>query len=363
MRKIIFLLFACVLSKVSFSKQWVIFYADWGQVDHPFQKDSSKAGHAFVSFVKEDPIKKQTLIDSWGFYPKSPNEAGWISYVEGEIKNDIYRQREIGFMTEVTELELQACIKTKDIWVNSKYSVTMRNCVDFLRDIVNTLNENRITGKSRFKQPIGLYIFPSEYIQMLKVLNHSLEYKLPIKVSPIQKSEDGLSDGAKLLFNEAITTYYTALKLTPIEKESIYKQLNFQLSNDKKKIHDMEDTDLQFALTCRVIIIDLNNDGKLEVIVSRINSYWTGQVGDESVFTKNNFGEYIEVLSIHGFIQILSTSSSGYPDLMVGGPGYIAPWYKWNGIKYQFYKEVQFGKNQIPDRISFEDYYKKQKRK
>ena len=181
MRKIIsLLLIFCAFAQVSFAKQWIVFYADLGQIDHPLQNDPSKGGHAFISFIKEDPIKKQTLVDCWGFNPKNPDEIGWISYVEGDIKNDISRQREVGFMIEVTEAELQACTKTKDLWVNSKYSVTMRNCVDFERDIVNTLNENRASGKPRLKQPVGLYVFPSEYVQTLKTLNTALEYKYPI---------------------------------------------------------------------------------------------------------------------------------------------------------------------------------------
>lgn len=177
MKRIIILFFACSISSLSFARQWISFYADL----------ASLSGHAYVSFITDDPIKKQTLVDNWGFYPKNPNELGFISYVQGEIKDDIARQKDIGFMIEVTTTEMQACIKTKDIWVNKKYSLTIRNCVDFLRDIVNTINENRAIGKPRLRQPIGLYVFPSEYVQTLKGLNISLQVSFPLPVAAIDE--------------------------------------------------------------------------------------------------------------------------------------------------------------------------------
>jgi hypothetical protein len=52
-----------------------------------------------------------------------------------------------------------------------------------------------------------------------------------------------------------------------------------------------------------------------------------------------------------------------HPDLLIGGPGMTAPTYRWNGTKYQFYKEIDFGAGTAPQRISFEAFYKKQKAK
>ena len=202
-----------ILSQIAFGKQWIMFFADLGQIDHPMQNDPSKGGHAFVSFVQEDPIKKQTLVDAWGFNPRNPDDGvGFISYIKGDVKDDLHRQKEIGFMIEVTTAEFQACLKTKDYWVNTKYSVTMRNCVDFTRDIVNTLNEMRKTSKNSLKQPIGLYLVPSEYIQTLKTLNKSLEYKGLIgNVQPNQsfpESDNLLSEGAAKAVKGAARNFF-----------------------------------------------------------------------------------------------------------------------------------------------------------
>lgn len=178
----ILLLVLSLFAPKTYGKQWIIFYADAGQVDHPTQYDTSKSGHAFISFVKEDPAKRQTLVECWGFYPETPGELGVFGYVNGAIRNDMGRQRELGFMMEVTLPEFNACIKTKDLWVNLKYSITNRNCVDFLKAIVNTLNKNRATGKPKLVQPAGLYVFPSEYVKMLKLLNSALVYQYPVEL-------------------------------------------------------------------------------------------------------------------------------------------------------------------------------------
>lgn len=170
-----------------------------------------------------------------------------------------------------------------------------------------------------------------------------------------------LSAGAKLLFDSEHTTYYTKLKLNPAEQEAIYKKLQLRLSKDKKELHAITDNTLESPLNPTVSIIDLNNDGQPEVIVNLYNLFWTGQGGQETIFGKNKAGSMIEIGDAQGVTEILPTGANGYPDLLVGGPGMTAPVLRWNGTKYKFFKEVDFGQYTAPKTMSYEAYYKKQK--
>ena len=37
----------------------------------------------------------------------------------------------------------------------------------------------------------------------------------------------------------------------------------------------------------------------------------------------------------------LSTTNLGYPDLLIGGPGFEFPVWRWNGKVYDFFKQVK----------------------
>ncbi len=38
--------------------------------------------------------------------------------------------------------------------------------------------------------------------------------------------------------------------------------------------------------------------------------------------------------------EFQKTFNLGYPDLLIGGPGFEQPVWRWNGKEYQFYKTV-----------------------
>lgn len=61
--------------------------------------------------------------------PIRKDTYGVIRLVSGIVKNDIARQRTIGFLVEVSTEEMRACIAEKEVWRTTAYSVTMQNCV------------------------------------------------------------------------------------------------------------------------------------------------------------------------------------------------------------------------------------------
>jgi len=126
-------------------------------------------GHAFVSFIREDPTLKMTIIDGcWGFYPKNRIPGGasfFIGSVEGEIRNDIKTQREIGLTIEVNKCEYDHAISIKNKWATTRYELTVKDCVSFVMEIAQSL-----PGKLILPQR-ATFDRPHAYIEELKILN------------------------------------------------------------------------------------------------------------------------------------------------------------------------------------------------
>ena len=83
--------------------------------------------------------------------------------------------------------------------------------------------------------------------------------------------------------------------------------------------------------------------GKEEVFVLFGNSYTSGNAGSSiSLFIKNAAGVYSLDLGFPGTVpDALSTSNQGYPDLLIGGPSFEYPVWRWNGKEYIYYKSVK----------------------
>lgn len=151
----------------------------------------------------------------------------------------------------------------------------------------------------------------------------------------IRESDNLLSDGAKLLFKEVKT------KLTIREQNHIYTQLGFHLSKDKNSFTD--GTSEEDAFGALVLPTDMNKDGIEEIFVSYGNTYTSGMAGADIVlFIKNEKGVYEKNLGFPGLIpDALSSSNKGYPDLVIGGPGFEFPVWRWNGKQYDLHRRIK----------------------
>ncbi len=87
---------------------------------------------------------------------------------------------------------------------------------------------------------------------------------------------------------------------------------------------------------------DINKDGSEEIFISFGNGYTSGNTGSSiALFIKNTGGTYTGHLGFPGISRdILTTSNLGYPDILVGGPGFEFPVFRWNGKTYDNYKKV-----------------------
>ena len=88
---------------------------------------------------------------------------------------------------------------------------------------------------------------------------------------------------------------------------------------------------------------DWNKDGIKEVLVIFGNSCTSGMAGSSvALFIKHSASAgYSTNLGFPGAsADSQSTSNLGYPDLLVGGPGFCFPVWRWDGKEYQFLESV-----------------------
>lgn len=152
---------------------------------------------------------------------------------------------------------------------------------------------------------------------------------------PSWSQQNNLSEGAKLLFQNVKS------KLSNADKENIFKQTGFLLSADKKQfIADKDGTDFPFAVS--VYPTDMNKDGKEEIFIFFGNTYTSGNTGSSiSVFIKNAANQYKMNLGFPSTLpDAIIGSSTTYPDLVIGGPGFEFPIWKWKTGEYVFSRNV-----------------------
>ena len=159
---------------------------------------------------------------------------------------------------------------------------------------------------------------------------------------PAKKSNNA-SYGTLLLFNN------TQSHLSPADKNSIYEASGLQLSEDKTTFVYYDTTSLKpvkveaIPTTTQTLIRDLNGDGTEEVFIQMDNSFLYGNPGSAvALFIKDQTGNYKRNFETTGIMpDILKTRNLGYPDLMVGGPGFEHPVLRWDGQQYKFYKNMK----------------------
>lgn len=141
-------------------------------------------------------------------------------------------------------------------------------------------------------------------------------------------------EGAGLLFKNSKT------KLTTAEQNAIYQQLDIRLTKDKRAfvLKEQKTDDEPFGAT--VYILDLNKDGIEEVMIDYGNTSVSGMAGGSVALFVKHAGAYKMNLNEDGSLEALTTVNKGYPDLLLGGPGFEFPVYRWNGATYAYYKDM-----------------------
>lgn len=167
MRKTVFCLFIFLLLCVELSaRQWIVFFAKEGFFDGVFRQSF---GHAYVGLIWEEPVHKQkVLVDCFGYYPKGGIQSeGFFGFMDGEMRDDVASLREYDFAVEISEQELQNCLKLKKHWSEKKYSLRANNCIHFLKEYCEAI--------STVKVPDGFFLLASTFLNSLREKNKKLE--------------------------------------------------------------------------------------------------------------------------------------------------------------------------------------------
>lgn len=146
-----------------------------------------------------------------------------------------------------------------------------------------------------------------------------------------------LNAGAGLLFKNSHTT------LTIDEQNKVFNRSGLGLSKDKKQFIIANDpASFDFPFDAVLLPIDLNADRKEEIFIVYGNSYTSGMIGSNVLlFIKDKAGEYQSNFGFSGASpDILPSKNIGYPDLLIGGPGFEFPIWRWNGKEYVFHKKI-----------------------
>lgn len=86
---------------------------------------------------------------------------------------------------------------------------------------------------------------------------------------------------------------------------------------------------------------DLDGDGDREIFVEWGNSCTSGMAGSTiSLFIADAQGRYVHNLGFPGVLgEILEERRGGYPDLLVGGPGFCHAVWGWDGTEYAYVRD------------------------
>ncbi len=148
-----------------------------------------------------------------------------------------------------------------------------------------------------------------------------------------------LSPGARLLFAGIKS------RLTVTEKNQIFKTLGFELSKKREKYKEfIADTDSKdFPFGASVYPTDLNQDGIEELFIVYGNSFTSGNTGSSIIlFIRPSGSLYQKNLDFPGVApDVLTTANLGYPDLLIGGPGFEFPVWRWNGKEYALHRKIK----------------------
>jgi len=138
-----------------------------------------------------------------------------------------------------------------------------------------------------------------------------------------------LRTGAELLFADATDT------LPEADRVEIFQALGFQLAPGGQTL--LEGL-CGLAANQRVRFEDLNGDGDGEVIVDHGNACTSGGAGSSvTVFIRDGSGRFRPNLGVPGLVAgVLPTSYLGYADLLIGGPGFCFPVWRWDGEAYAY---------------------------
>ncbi|MGE0624133.1 MAG: hypothetical protein AB7I04_05270 [Pseudomonadales bacterium] len=144
-------------------------------------------------------------------------------------------------------------------------------------------------------------------------------------------AEEPVSPLARAVFGDL------APRIAAHDRTDVLTELGFSLSEDGITLLDpacgrpMDTPEIRLE--------DLNGDGDPELSVNGGNTCLAGGTGAVLlIFSRNQDSRYRPVLNVIALgYQITGERIDGWPDLLLGGPGFCHPVWRWNGARYDFH--------------------------
>lgn len=120
------------------------------------------------------------------------------------------------------------------------------------------------------------------------------------------------------------------------EQISVFKAAGFTQHGRQWRSGNCEPPELSYEPGSIATFRDLNGDGRPEAVVTEGGGLCYGNTGQNFwMLSKQPDGTWKILVESLGMPQFLRTKgASGYPDLLVGGPGFCFPVLRWNGRAY-----------------------------
>jgi len=148
-------------------------------------------------------------------------------------------------------------------------------------------------------------------------------------------------------------------KLTAADKNAIAAKTGFVLSGNKGLPFASDNDTKEYPFGALVLPTDMNKDGQEEIFISFGNTFTSGMAGSSiALFIRDAKGAYADQLGFPGVVpDALEPIGKGFPDLLIGGPGFEYPVWNWDGQAYvlsRTVKDADYGrlKKKSVERIS-----------
>lgn len=130
---------------------------------------------------------------------------------------------------------------------------------------------------------------------------------------------------------------FAADQPSPAERAAIFKAAGFVQRGSDWRSRDCEGLEgASYTPGSVDIYTDLNGDGRADAVISEGSGICYGITGTHFwLLSKQSTGSWTVMLSGLGIAEPLRTmGAGGWPDILVGGPGFCFPVYRWNGTAY-----------------------------
>lgn len=117
--------------------------------------------------------------------------------------------------------------------------------------------------------------------------------------------------------------------------------MNIKATKDAKQFYINDPSYTDYTFTVDVYPLDLNQDGVEDIATVYGHSAITGNGPISTLFIKDSSGHYNPNFGLTYFLFLLPNNrSKDFSDIVLGGPGFEFPIWKWNGKTYVHYSKI-----------------------